>query len=58
MSLNALAFPAWFDRLPFSVGTEVHDSCHRLELTETGREIIEAFDGLTFVCPDCEETRE
>ena len=58
MSLDVLAFPAWFDRLPFSIGTEVHDSCGRLELTETGREIIEAFDGLTSICPDCEETRE
>ena len=54
MSLDALAFPEWFDRLPFGNGTEVHDSCDRPELTETGREIIEVFDGLTSVYPDRE----
>ena len=46
MSLDALAFPKWFDRLPFSDGAEVRDSCDRPELTETGREIVAAFDSL------------
>lgn len=58
MSLDALAFPEWFDRLPFDDGTEVHDSCNWPELTETGREVVEAFDGLTSVYPDRGGTKE
>ena len=57
MSLDVLAFPEWFDRLPFSDGTEAHDSCDRPELTATGREIADAFDGLTPVYPDRERMR-
>ena len=52
MSLDALAFPEWFDRLPFRDGTEVRHSCDRPDLTEIGRDIVEAFDGLTSVYPD------
>ena len=51
MSLDALAFPDRFSRLPFGDGTEVRDSCDRPELTEAGREIVDAFDGLTSVYP-------
>ena len=58
MSLDALAFPERFDGLPFGDGAEVRASCDRPELTETGREIVEAFDGLTPVYPDREGTKE
>lgn len=58
MSLDALAFPKWFDRLPFGASTEVQASCDRPELTETGREIVKAIDGLTSVYPDLERTKE
>ena len=49
MSLDALAFPKSFDRLPFTDGAEVRDACGRPELTERGRKIVDAFDGLTSV---------
>ena len=52
MSLDALAFPDRFNSLPFGDGREVRDSCDRPELTEAGREIVDAFDGLTSVHPD------
>ena len=52
MSLDALAFPDRFNRLPFGDGTEVRDSCDRPELTEAGCEIVDAFDGLTSVYPN------
>lgn len=49
MSLDAFAFPGWFNRLPFTDGAEVRDSCDKRELTERGREIVDAFYGLTSV---------
>ena len=52
MSLDVQAFPAWFDRLPFSDGEEVRRACDRQRLTDTGREIVDAFDGLNLVFPD------
>ncbi len=58
MSLDALTFPEWFDRLPFDDGTEVHETCNWPELTETGREVVRAFEGLTSVYPDCEGAKE
>ena len=58
MSLDALAFPEWFDRLPFSDGAGVRNSCDRPELTEKGRIVVEAVDGLTSVCPDREGAKE
>ena len=58
LSLDALAFPEGFDRLPFSDGAEVRASCDRTGLTETGRKIVEAIDGLTPVCPGREGTNE
>lgn len=52
MSLDVLAFPDWFQRLPFSNGAEVSESCDRGELTETGRRIRDAFAGLASVYPE------
>lgn len=45
MSLDALAFPEWFDRLPFTHGAEVCESCDRPELNGHGRKIVDAFNG-------------
>ena len=52
MSLDALAFPEWFDGVPFADGAEARDSCDTPELTEKGRIIVDAFDGLTSVYLD------
>ena len=52
MSLDVLAFPEWFDVLPFSNGTEVSETCNRDHLTEEGQVIRDAFDGLTSVNPE------
>ena len=49
MSLDALAFPEWFDRVPFTNGATVRDACDRPELTEDGRIIVDAFNGLASV---------
>ena len=57
MSLDALAFPKWFDRLPFTDGAEVRDSCDSPELTKEGRIIINAFDGLAPVHLDRDGTK-
>ena len=57
MSLDALTFPEWFNRLPFSDGAEVRSACDRRQLTETGRKIVDAFDGLTSVYPDRDGTK-
>ena len=57
MSLDALAFPEWFDRLPFSNGTELRDCCGGPELTEPGRMVVNAFDGLASVYPGRGGTR-
>ena len=57
MSLDALAFPAWFDRLPFSDGEEVRIACDRQQLTDPGREIVAAFDGLCSVLPRRDGTK-
>ena len=54
MSLDALAFPEWFDHLPFNDGAEVRDSCSKPELTETGRTVVDAVNGLTSVYCDRE----
>ena len=54
MSLAALGFREWFDGLPFGDGSEVCVSCDRPALTETGREIVDAVDGLISVtCHVC-----
>lgn len=52
MSLDALAFPDWFDELPFADGAEVRAECDTAELTETGRKIRDAFYGLASVHPE------
>ena len=57
MSLDVLAFPERFGRLPFGDGTEVRHSCDRPELTETGREIVAAFDSLASVHSGREGTK-
>ena len=44
--------------LPFGDGAEVCAACDRPELTETGRNIVEAFDGLASVYLDREGTKE
>ena len=51
LSLDALAFPNGF-RLPFTNGAEVQRSCSTRELTDAGRKIVAAFDGLTSVDPE------
>ena len=43
MSLDVLAFPDWFDQLPFANGDSVCAHCDRAELTEAGRKIRDAF---------------
>ena len=52
MSLDVRGLPEWFHRLPFSSGAQVSASCNQAELTDTGRKIRDAFDGLTSVCPE------
>lgn len=52
MSIDVLAFPGPFDRLPFANGADVRRSCGERRLTETGREILDAFRGLHSVYPD------
>ena len=52
LSLDALAFPDWFDKLPFANGGQVHAECGGTELTETGRKIRDAFYGLASVHPE------
>ena len=46
MSLHALSFPAWFDRVPFASGQEVKEKCANPALTDEGRSIRDAFDQL------------
>ena len=52
MSLDVLAFPEGFDRLPFSNGAEVSASCNRQDLTEEGRAIRDAFNNLISIYPE------
>ena len=52
MSLDMLAFPEWFDSLPFATRGEVRAACDSATLTEAGRLVHDAFDGLTSVCPE------
>ena len=51
ISVDVLAFPKWFERLPYSNGAEVQESCYRTELTDKGRKVREAFEGLSSVDP-------
>ncbi len=50
MSLDALAFPADF-QMPFGNGKQVKDRCDTHRLTAEGRQIRDAFNGLTPVWP-------
>ena len=58
MSLDVLALPEWFDSLPFANGEEVRAECDTAELTEAGRKVRDAFDGLTSVCPEADGWRQ
>ena len=50
MSIEVLAFPESFTALPFANGAEVKESCNRIELSDTGRQIRDVFNGLVSVC--------
>ena len=52
ISLDMLAFPEWFDRLPFADGEGVRAACETAVLTEAGRQVRDAFDGLGSVHPE------
>lgn len=52
MSLDVLAFPEWFGSLPFADGEEVRATCDTAVLTEAGRQVRDAFDGLVSVYPE------
>ena len=58
MSLDVLAFPECFDRLPFANGEEVRAECDTAELTAAGRKVRDAFDGLASVCPKADGGRQ
>ena len=52
MSIDVLAFPEWFDSLPFATVEQVRVACDTAALTEAGRQVRDAFDGLISVCPE------
>ena len=58
MSLDVLAFPECFDRLPFTNAEEVRAECGTGELTEAGRKVRDAFDGLASVYPEADGGRQ
>ncbi len=58
MSLDVLALREWFDSLPFANGEEVRAECDTAKLTEAGRKVRDAFDGLASVCPEEEGWRQ
>lgn len=58
MSLDVLAFPDWFDQVPFADGAGVLASCSGAELTGPGRMVRDAFGELSSVAPDGEGSRE
>ena len=55
MSLDVLAFPDWFEALPFVDGADVRARCDHGELTDTGQKIRAAFEALHSVFPDPED---
>ena len=57
MSLDVLAFPEWFDSLPFADGEEVRAACETAVLTKAGRQVRDAFDGLVSVYPEGRRVR-
>lgn len=50
MSIEVLALPESFSTLPFANGAEVKKSCNQVGLTDTGRQVRDAFSGLIPVC--------
>lgn len=58
MSLRALAFPKEFEEVPFQNGQEVKEKCFTEELTIEGRMVRDAFEGLTPVWPNSNESGE
>ena len=52
MSLDMLAFPGWFENLPFATGGGVLAMCGANTLTEAGRQVRDAFNGLAPVYPE------
>ena len=46
MSIDVLAFPEWFDSVPFTNGEDVRVECDTGRLTDAGRMVSNAFDGL------------
>lgn len=46
MSLDALAFPKDFDRIPFANGAELKQKCNTTALTPKGEIVRDAFEGL------------
>ncbi len=57
ISLDVLAFSDWFDSLPFANGEQVRAECGTTELTEAGRKVRDAFDGLASVYPEADGGR-
>ena len=55
MSLDVLAFPDWFEALPFVDGADVRTRCDHGELTDTGQKIRAAFEALHSLFPDPED---
>ena len=51
MSLDVLAFPEDFDKVPFCNGEQVKEKCNNPQLTEEGRSILDAFNNLVQVWP-------
>ena len=58
ISLDVLAFPEWFDRLPFANGEQVRSECGTADLTAAGRKVRDAFDGLASVYPEADGGRQ
>ena len=58
MSLNAFAFPEEFNQVPFKNGQDVKEKCFTEELTDEGRLVRDAFEGLTSVWPNSNESGE
>ncbi len=58
MSLRALAFPKEFEEVPFQNGQEVKEKCFTEELTTEGRKVRVAFERLTPVWPNSNESGE
>ena len=58
MSLDALAFPAEFNQVPFADGQDVSEKCFTKELSHEGRMVRDAFEGLAPAWPDSDDRKE